>query len=612
MPAAWRFGHAAPSHHPLANHLVNRNLSPSPTPSPNDPPDTNPNPNRPVPRRILVCGATGYVGARLVRNLLTEGHHVRCFVRQAAKLENYPWRHHCHLEVIEGDLENPSQITEAIEGIEVAYYLVHSMIVAGDQYERKDRLLAENFVAATRQSNLSRIIYLGGLGETGEGLSTHLKSRREVADILRSSPAKTTVFRAAMIIGSGSASFEILRYLVERLPIMVTPIWVQTETQPIAIRDVLRYMVQCLDVPQSEAKTIDIGCPEVVTYRHLFDVMADELQLKRRLMIPIPILSPRLSSYWIGYVTPVSSSIARPLAEGLKNKTVCRNDIATDLMPGPLWTTQQAIEAAVGRVRSGDVETRWSNAGVMPGDPDWAGGTTLEDRRETMVDAPPELIFAAIEKIGGRHGYWGADYLWWLRGWMDQIVGGPGLRRGRRHPDQLSFGETVDFWRVADYRKNSLLRLRAEMKLPGIAELLFQIESPDREVPPRTGPGDSPPSVPAKPGSPGDRRELHVADRTDAASDQAPARCKVRLHARFRPKGLFGLAYWYSVLPLHNFVFPLMLRGIRKKSEAAFRARQGTAQLADGIATDGIVADAPSSVDAGLPTDEPANAAAAK
>lgn len=510
-------------------------------------------------RHILVCGATGYVGARLVRQLLASGHQVRCFVRKAAKLENYPWRHHANLEVIEGDLENEQQSIEAVRDVEVAYYLVHSMIVAGDQYEQKDRMLAENFVAATTQSRVSRIIYLGGLGETGAGLSSHLKSRREVADILRTSPAKTTVLRAAMIIGSGSASFEILRYLVERLPIMVTPIWVQTETQPIAIRDVLRYLVECLEVEQTAGKTLDIGCPEVVTYRHLFDVMADELQLKRRIMIPVPILSPRLSSYWIGYVTPVSSSIARPLAEGLKNKTVCRNHTATELMPGSLWTTQQAIEAAVGRVRNGDVETRWSNAGPMLGDPDWAGGTTLEDRRETIVKAPAETVFSVIEKIGGMHGYWGADFLWRLRGWMDQIVGGPGLRRGRRQPTQLSFGETVDFWRVSEYRYGEVLRLRAEMRLPGIAELLFQIEPLDQESTRATHNVDD-----------GAQSNASTdADLTESNLFNADSKCRVRLHARFRPKGLLGLAYWYSVLPLHNFVFPLMLRGIRKEAEAA-------------------------------------------
>lgn len=494
-------------------------------------------PDRPL--SVLVCGATGYVGGRLVRQLLSLGYHVRCFVRSPAKLETFPWRDHPRLEVLQGNLEDRQQTEAAAAGIDVAYYLVHSMIVAGDKYERRDRKLAENFVAASDLHGIKRIIYLGGLGETGPGLSRHLRSRREVADILRSAAAEVTVLRAAMIIGSGSASFEILRYLVERLPIMVTPIWVRTETQPIAIRDVLRYLTDCLTVDQTAGQTLDIGCPEVVTYRHLFNVMSDQLQLRRRLIIPVPILSPRLSSYWIGYVTPVSSSIARPLAEGLRNRTVCRDDRANRLMPGPLWTVDEAIEAAVGRVRQGDVETRWSTAGVMPGDPDWAGGATLEDRRQTHVAAPPPAVFAAIEKIGGRHGYWGADFLWHLRGWMDQIVGGPGLRRGRRDPDTLSFGETVDFWRVNGYHRNEMLRLRAEMKLPGIAELLFRIDPDDVDKPSRS-----------------------------------PEGCVVQLHARFRPKGLFGLAYWYGVLPLHNIVFPLMLRGIRREAEKIHRQDQ--------------------------------------
>ena len=487
-------------------------------------------------RRVLVCGATGYVGGRLVRRLLASGYRVRCLVRTPAKLQKFRWVNHASLEVHEGDLIDPACLDAAMRDVDYAYYLVHSMVVAGSDYEQRDRKLAENFVTAADRhaagrddgptaGRLSRIVYLGGLGEVSETLSPHLRSRREVAEILRSGSVPVTELRAAMIIGSGSASFEIVRYLVERLPVMITPIWVQTPTQPIAIRDVLRYLVDCLDVPETAGRTLDIGNPDVVTYREMFALMANHLELRQRWIIPVPILSPRLSSYWIGYVTPVSNAIARPLSEGLRNPTVCRDDDATKLMPGPLWTVDQAIEAAVGKVRRGDVETRWSTAGAMPGDPDWAGGTLLQDRRQIRVAAPPSIVFDEIKTVGGESGYWGADFLWHLRGWMDQMIGGPGLRRGRRDPNEVHFGETIDFWRVSGYEENRLLKLRAEMKLPGIAELKFEVVPQD----------DGRSSV-------------------------------VHLHARFRPKGLFGLAYWYGVLPLHSIVFPMMLRGIRRNS----------------------------------------------
>ena len=488
--------------------------------------------------RVLVCGATGYVGGRLVRRLLELGYRVRCLVRTPEKLQKFRWKEHPKLEVVEGDVGDSECLHHAFRDVDAAYYLVHSMIVAGDDYERRDQQLASNFARAAGQSDLKRIIYLGGLGETGPNLSRHLRSRREVATCLRQSGVPVTEFRAAMIIGSGSASFEILRYLTERLPIMVTPIWVRTKTQPIAIRDVLRYLTDCLDVSETANEILDIGSPDVVTYREMFGMMADHLELTRRLIVPIPILSPKLSSYWIGYVTPVSNSIARPLAEGLRNPTVCRNDRAVELMPGPLWSVDRAIEAAIGKVRSGDIETRWSTAGAMPGDPDWAGGALLEDRRQTQIDASPKQVFAAVKRIGGAHGYWGADFLWHLRGWMDQMVGGPGLRRGRRHPSELHFGETVDFWRVTGYEENRLLRLRAEMKLPGVAELRFEVEPIEAS---------------------GDPKSL------------------LKLHARFRPKGLFGLLYWYAVLPLHNIVFPLMLRGIRRQSQTRHREAAGSA-----------------------------------
>jgi len=318
--------------------------------------------------QVLVCGATGYVGGRLVPRLLDEGYRVRCLVRSPDKLQLFPWYPHKNLEVIPGDLDDVQTVRRAAEGTDAAYYLVHSMISAGGDYVQRDRELAEHFVEGLRGTSCRRILYLGGLGELGNDLSKHLSSRREVAEILQSSECETTVLRAAMIIGSGSASFEILRYLVDRLPIMVTPKWVRVETQPIAIRDVLRYLVECLSVPETTGRVIDIGGQNVLSYRRMMELMAQASGLPKRWIIPVPVLTPRLSSLWIHLVTPLSSRIARPLAEGLRNRTVCRDDAAQRLMPGPLFSVKEAIDAALGKHRSGQIETRWSTAGEMPGE----------------------------------------------------------------------------------------------------------------------------------------------------------------------------------------------------------------------------------------------------
>jgi hypothetical protein len=332
-----------------------------------------------------------------------------------------------------------------------------------------------------------------------------------------------------MIIGSGSASFEILRYLVERLPVMVTPKWVKTECQPVAVRNVLGYLVDCLVVPESVGQTIDIGGKDVVTYLDLMRIMAEERGLRRRVVIPLPVLTPRLSALWIHLVTPLSSRIARPLADGLRNRVVCRNDNAQRLMPQALLGVREAIRAALARVEAHDVETTWSDAGLMPGDPDWAGGAVFVDRRELVVDATPADLFRAVCRIGGGHGYYAADFLWKLRGWIDRLVGGPGLRRGRRHPEKISCGQALDFWRVTHVEPNWRLSLHAEMKLPGEALLEFELEP--------------------------------------AANESSCTR--LIQTARFKPKGLFGLAYWYAVLPLHGIVFRGMLRGIRQEAESS-------------------------------------------
>lgn len=492
---------------------------------------TNEPTNSVIPRdgRVLVTGATGYVGGRLVPRLLEEGYQVRCFARSPQKLNAFEWCGSDGIEIAKGDLMDRGSIAAAAQGVDAAYYLVHSMITAGAAYDQRDRELAKNFAIEMKAAGVSRVVYLGGLGETGADLSKHLRSRREVEAVLRDDGVPTTVLRAAMIIGSGSASFEILRYLVDRLPIMIVPRWVGTKTQPIAIRDVLRYLVTCLNVAETTGQTLDIGGPDVITYREMMDMMCEEVGLRKRIIFQVPFLTPRLSSHWIGLVTPVTSKIARPLAEGLKNPTVCRDTRADELMPGPRFGVRIAIDAAIGKWRSGDIETRWSTAGELPGDPSWSGGTTFQDERQQRIAASPQDAFAAVCQIGGEHGYWGADWLWHIRGWMDQVIGGPGLRRGRRHPRRTSYGEAIDFWRVSGYQPDRLLQLRAEMWLPGEAELQFRIEPVD---------------------------------------DQ-PHECVMTQTARFRPRGLLGIAYWWAVWPLHFLVFPTMMRGIRRDAEAA-------------------------------------------
>jgi hypothetical protein len=351
----------------------------------------------------------------------------------------------------------------------------------------------------------------------------------KAAVLLASGCVPVTIFRAAMIIGSGSASFEILRYLVERLPIMITPRWVSTESQPIAIRNVLHYLVACLDEPATVGKTFDIGGPDIMTYREIMQTMAQALGLRKRLVIPVPVLTPRLSSLWIHLVTPLSHRIARPLAEGLRNRVVCRDNEAHRLMPQRLLTVRESIDAALGKLEANEVETSWSDAGPLPGDPDWSGGKVFVDRRTIQAMAGADAVFRAICRIGGGQGYYAADWLWHLRGWMDRLLGGPGLRRGRRDPEKVGYGEALDFWRVTGIEPNRRLELRAEMKLPGEASLEFEIQP-------------------------------HPEDTHRSVVIQT---------ARFKPSGLLGLAYWYAVLPLHSIVFRGMLKGIRHAAEGS-------------------------------------------
>jgi len=489
------------------------------------------------PSRVAIAGVTGYIGGRLAPRLIEHGCAIRCLVRSPAKLQNRPWATGPNVEIRQASLEDEPSLSRDLQGCETAYYLVHSMMSAGPDYAEHDWQMASTFARAAGNAGVKRIIYLGGLGETGQDLSEHLASRREVEEALASAGVAVTVLRAAMIIGSGSASFEILRYLVERLPVMVTPKWVSTPCQPIAVKNVIGYLVGVLGVPETAGEIFDIGGPDVLCYRDIMSIMAEELGLRRRLVIPVPVLTPRLSSYWIQLITPLSNTIASPLAEGLKNSVVCRENRIVGLIPQELLGVREAIHAALNRIAEHTVETSWSMAGPIPGDSDWAGGTVFRDIREITVQAPDWAVFRAVCRVGGGNGWYAADILWKVRGWMDQMAGGPGLRRGRRNPETVEYGEALDFWRVVGFERDRRLALRAEMKLPGEAVLAFRVEAlNDRQ------------SV------------LHQS-------------------ALFRPRGLLGLAYWYSVLPFHTIVFRGMLRGIERE---AIKIAAGSPDIARG------------------------------
>lgn len=493
--------------------------------------------------RILVTGATGYIGARLVPRLLDQGYKVRAISRSIEKLEGCHWSSHENVELMAVDVMDLEAFSKACQGCDVAYYLVHSMNPQHTDFATADRRAACNMVEAAQSAGLSRLIYLGGLGEKSDDLSHHLRSRSEVADILKSGTVPVTVLRAAMIIGSGSASFEILRYLVDRLPYMITPRWVQTPSQPIAIRNVLHYLITCLEKDETVGETFDIGGPEIVTYQQLMDTYAEEAGMQKRFVIRVPFFTPRLSSYWIHLVTPVPSYIARPLAEGLRNPAICHDSRISKIIPQDLFDCRTSIKLAIGCLQHGQVESHWTDAGKIPpaewfnvGDPSWAGGTVYEDSRSIVVDAPVSSVWQAVTRVGGTTGWYYGDWLWKLRGIMDRLIGGVGLSRGRRHASDLKPGDALDWWRVAEVKGNQRLLLTAEMKLPGKAMLEFRLEP--------------------------------INDR------------EVRLHqtAKFLPIGLLGILYWRLVTPLHDFVFNGMLRGIAQASRTRETAPISVAQ----------------------------------
>ena len=484
---------------------------------------------------VLVTGASGYVGGRLVGELLNAGYRVRCLARTPAKLDAAPWRD--DVEVIEGDIEG--DLASAVDGVQAVYYLVHS-IGEGDDWTEREAAAAANLRDAAAAAGVERIVYLGGLGGDEDAeveLSPHLRSRHRVGQVLADGPVPVTELRAAVIIGSGSASFEMLRYLVEVLPVMVTPKWVDTRCQPIAVRDVLRYLVGVLSVDAAAGRILEIGGPDALSYREMMAVYAEEAGLRPRVVIPIPVLTPRLSSLWVGLVTPLPRALARPLVSSLVNEVVVRDDSILALCPGPRMGYRESVRLALQRVQDHDVTTSWSGAeiasvaGPLPTDPEWSGGAVLQDVRERVVHAVPEVVHRTVCGVGGKRGWYSGEWLWVLRGVMDKIVGGPGMRRGRRDPDRLRVGDVVDFWRVEAIQPGELLRLRAEMRLPGVAGLEWRIE----ELP----------------------------------DDATGPRCRLVQTATFVPRGLWGRAYWYGVAPFHTFVFPGMIGGLAEAAERA-------------------------------------------
>lgn len=478
-------------------------------------------------KTVLVTGATGYVGGRLVPRLLESGYRVRAAARSIDKLKGRPWSNHPQLELMSFDALDINSFCQVAEDCWAAYYLIHSMNPQQPNFVAADRQAATNMIAAANHSKLQRIIYLGGLGEQKDNLSRHLRSRAEVADILQTGSVPVTVLRAAMIIGSGSASFEILRYLVDRLPIMITPRWVTTPSQPIAIRDVLFYLTACLSNEATTGKTFDIGGPDILTYRQLMEIYAEEAGLPTRIIIPVPVFTPKLSSYWIHLVTPVPAHIARPLADGLRNPALCLDTSIKELLPRQLLTCREAIALALRRLKDNQIESHWIDAGPLPEDesaqeldPKWSGGTIYRERRCRIVDTSAAAVWQAVSRIGGQAGWYYANWLWRLRGLLDRLVGGVGLRRGRRHAQELLPGDALDFWRVTKVNPPEYLLLQAEMKLPGRALLEFRVRAIDK------------------------------------------TQTEITQTACFIPKGLFGILYWKSMLPFHMFIFDGMLRGL--------------------------------------------------
>jgi len=482
--------------------------------------------------RILVTGATGYIGGRLVPRLLDAGHEVRVIVRGAERLSEVPWAD--RVEVVEGDLADASAVREALEGREVVYYLVHSMASTGD-FEKTERTIATVMAREAKVAGVKRIVYLGGLHPEGP-LSPHLRSRAEVGRILLHSGVPTAALQAGVVIGSGSASFEMIRHLTDVLPYMPAPKWVRNFIQPIAVRDVLYYLVESAKLPDDVSRTFDIGGPDVLRYGQMMNGYAVEAGLPQRPIASLPVLTPWLASQWVNLVTPIPRALAVPIVSSLQFDAVVNESDIEKYIPQPeggLTGYRRAVRLALGKMRAGEVETSWQNSSVagapsdsLPSDPNWAGHTVFLDAREQHTPATPEQLWRIIEGIGGQNGWYSFPLAWAVRGWMDKLVGGVGLRRGRRDATRLAQGDALDFWRVEEIRRGSFLRLRAEMKVPGKAWLELSAE-PD------------------------------------------PAGGSIyRQRAVFFPAGLAGRAYWFAILPFHGVIFAGMANRITAAAAA--------------------------------------------
>ncbi|CAO1650877.1 SDR family oxidoreductase [Salinibacterium sp. NYA9b] len=485
--------------------------------------------------RVLVTGATGYLGGRLVPRLIEAGHTVRVLVRNPRKLHDVPWRG--DVDVVVGDLTDASSLTDAMVDIDALYYLVHAMGAAGD-FEKTEKLSANNVAKAAKKAGVSRIVYLGGLHPAGDiaELSRHLRSRAEVGNILLESGVPTIAFNAGVVIGSGSASFEMIRHLTEVLPYMPAPKWVRNFIQPIAVRDVLYYLVSALELPADLNRSFDIGGPDVLRYGQMMNGYALEAGLHQRPIASLPVLTPWLASQWVNLVTPIPRLLAVPIIESLQFDCVVRDTSVSDFIPEPeggLTGYRASVRLALVKMGDGEVETSWQDATVVgapsdpiPSDPEWTGHTVFTDLRERETPASAEALWGVVEGIGGENGWYSFPLAWALRGWLDKLVGGVGLRRGRRHPSTLNTGDALDFWRVESIDRGHSLRLRAEMKLPGRAWL-----------------------------------ELTVEDR---GADGAV----YRQRAVFFPSGLGGRLYWAAILPFHGVIFSGMVNRIVAAAEA--------------------------------------------
>ena len=478
-------------------------------------------------RKILVTGASGYVGGRLVTALLADGADVRVFVRDANKAQSHSWAN--QVEIATGNASDFESTKAALTGVHTAFYLLHS-INLGPNFDEIESAMARNFAKAAQSCGVSQIVYLGGINND-EKTSKHLTSRANTGKELATTSVPVLELRAGIIIGSGSASFEMLRHLTHRLPVMTTPKWVSNKTHPIAIRDVLWYLRNCAKLEKPVGGVFDIGGPEVLTYADMMQKFARLSGLRKRLIIKVPVLTPKLSSLWIGFVTPVPTSLARPLVGSLISEVVADPKKSIDkLIPKPaegLIDVDGAVKLALSNVSSNTVSTRWSDA-TLPtapwqkaqSDPEWAGEMLLKDKKVRTTDASIKSLWEAIEEIGGENGWYGSDFLWYLRGLLDRMIGGVGLRRGRRDPIHLRVGDSLDFWRVESLVPEQSLKLYAEMILPGKAWLEFRI------------------------------------------SKLPNGQSEVVQEASFSPRGLGGQLYWYAVLPLHILVFPTMIRNL--------------------------------------------------